>query len=87
MFEEMKRYEEPQEGEALPLPRYRALMPLCYSDLVRDIGLPELEGRQWCAPGEITALYWPLRRYPERVELLINMGAIEVLPTIPKTKK
>jgi len=87
MYEEMKRYEGAQEGETVPLPQYRALMPLCYGDLVRDIGLPELEGKVWCNAGDITALYWPLRRYTERVELLINMGAIERLPAIPKAKK
>lgn len=84
MAKGLKDYEQAQEGETLPLPRYRALMPLVYGDLVADVGFPELVGTPMCRAGEITELYWPLRKYEDRIALLKQVGAIEEI-AIPKS--
>ena len=84
MPKEIKDYGAAQEGEALPLPRYRALMELVYGDLIADAGAPELVGSLLCAKGDITELYWPLRKYEDRIALLKAAGAIEDVP-IPKS--
>ena len=80
-------YVKAQEGEALPLPKYRALMNLVYGDLVVDIGLPELVGTIHAWAGDTTELYYPLRKYADRIALLINMGAIELIQEVKSKSK
>lgn len=84
-------YIAPQADEKQPLPIYRALMNLHYSDLVREIGLPEMAGVLHTMQGDTTTLYWPLRKYKERIEILKRMGAIEEIiqpkiVTVPEEK-
>lgn len=66
---------EPQEGETTPLPRYRANHNLVFGDLIVEF-FPDQLLKPFAREGEITTLYWPLRRYPDRVQLLIVLGAI-----------
>ena len=73
-------YIAPQPDEKQPLPIYRALMNLHYSDLVREIGLPEVEGQIHTLKGDTTTLYWPLRKYKDRLAILKQVGAIEEIP-------
>lgn len=79
----MLKYHEPQPGEETPLPVYRALDNLCYGDIVKDLGHPEMFGVDFCKAGDSTTLYWPLRTYKERVALLIAKNAIELVH-VPK---
>lgn len=68
------------EGESEPLPRYRANANLAMSpDLVEPINAG-FSGYLYCRAGDITELYWPLRKYPDRINLLIGLGAIERMP-------
>lgn len=85
----MKTFQDfvaPQPGEATPLPVYRALENLHLSgDMWKEMGLPPEEaGKIHTWRGDTTTLFWPLRKYKDRIELLIQVGAIEriVLPTI-----
>jgi hypothetical protein len=73
----------PHASESEPLPRYivagdvvKGDGGLCFGDLVERTAYPELKGMNYAAPGEETTLYYPLRRYSDRVQLLIEMGAI-----------
>lgn len=65
---------QPEEPEELP--RYKANVNLFYSDLM-DEYFPELSGVTFVKEGEETELYWPLRKYPDRIKLLTDMHAIE----------
>lgn len=67
---------EAQDGESTPLPRYRVNRNLVFSDLIAEAGFPEKQGQPFAVEGDITTLYWPLRRYADRVQLLIVLGAI-----------
>lgn len=68
------------------LPQYRALENLCYSDLIADKD-PKLVGVIFAWQGEVTELYPELRRWPDRIQILINMGAIELIPEAPVMPK
>lgn len=57
------------------LPRYKALMNLCYGDIILDY-FPDELGKVYCKEGEETVLYWPLRSYPDRIQLLISKNII-----------
>jgi hypothetical protein len=57
--------------------KYRALATLIYSELV-----PALDRQVLARPGDITELYPELTRYPDRVKLLIDLGAIEEVPDV-----
>lgn len=68
------------------LPKYLARENLCYSDLIAERN-PKLVGVDFCKAGEITELYPELRRFPDRIQILLNMGAIELLPDTPVKSK
>lgn len=65
----------PQEGEQTPLPKYRANHSLVFGDLIADT-FPEAVGTVFAQEGDITELYYPVRAYPDRVQRLIDLGAI-----------
>lgn len=68
------------------LPQYIARQNLCYSDLIADRD-PDLVGKDFAKVGEVTELYPELRRWPDRIQILLNMGAIELIPETPVKPK
>ncbi len=66
---------EAQEGEFLPLPKYRANENLAFSDLIVE-DFPEAVGQVFARQGEITALYSHLRALPDRIQFLVELGVI-----------
>jgi len=75
-FKDISDLHKPQPTETTPLPQYRATISLCYGDLIAEY-FPQSLGEIFCKQGEVTELYWPLRSYPDRIELLIEKGFIE----------
>lgn len=81
-YETLDDFTKLHEGETEPLPKYRANGNLAMSpDLVEPLNA-SFSGFLYCREGDVTELYWPLRKYPERINLLIGLGAIERLPDV-----